>query len=75
MDDEPELIAPPLRPPLNNSSSPRDLEPSQEEIEKLRKWQEDRIARKLRGEYESAVLHLSEVVSSPVLSSHDAVFR
>lgn len=32
-------------------------------MEKLLKWQEDRLARKLRGEYESAVLHLSEVVS------------
>lgn len=29
---------------------------------KISKWQEQRIARKLRGEYESAVLHLSQVV-------------
>lgn len=50
-----------LKPPLHNSSSPRDKEP--DEMEKLLKWQEDRLARKLRGEYESAVLHLSEVVS------------
>ena len=36
------------------------------DLEKLRKWQEERIARKLRGEYESAVLHLAEVVGDPV---------
>lgn len=49
-----------LHPPLQNSSSPRDNEP--DDIKLLRKWQEDRIARKLKGEYESAVLHLSELV-------------
>lgn len=62
-DDDFELITPQLNPPLKNSASPRDLEPTPQEIEKLRKWQEDRIARKLRGEYESAILHLSQVVS------------
>lgn len=46
--------------PLHNSSSPKDKEP--EDLSKLLKWQEDRIARRLRGEYESAVLHLSDVV-------------
>ncbi|KAG6886266.1 hypothetical protein C0993_006676 [Termitomyces sp. T159_Od127] len=29
---------------------------------KISKWQEQRAARKLRGEYESAVLHLSQVI-------------
>lgn len=51
-----------LRPPLHDSSSPRDKEPK--EIEKLRKWQEERITRKLKGEYESAIVHLSEVVNT-----------
>lgn len=51
-----------LKPPLHNSSTPRDNEP--EELEKLRKWQEERVARKLRGDYESAVMHLSELVRS-----------
>jgi outer membrane protein insertion porin family len=55
-----------LRPPLANTSAPRDGEPDPGDVEKLRKWQEDRIARKLRGEYESAVLHLSDVVSACV---------
>jgi len=50
-----------LKPPLHNSSSPREKEPK--ELEKLRKWQEERIQRRLRGEYESALLHLQEVVS------------
>lgn len=58
MDDEPSF---PLKPPLHNSSSSRDKEPT-DDLEKLRKWQEDRLARRLRGEYESAVLHLSDVV-------------
>jgi outer membrane protein insertion porin family len=39
-------------------------EPSEDDLEKLKKWQEDRIERKLRGEYESAVFHLAELVSA-----------
>ncbi|KAF8170615.1 surface antigen-domain-containing protein [Mycena galopus ATCC 62051] len=53
-----------LRPPLQNSSSPRDLEPDSRDIEKIRTWQQQRIDKKLRGEYESAVLHLSEVINT-----------
>jgi hypothetical protein len=56
---------PGLRPPLQNSSSPRDFEPDERDIEKIRQWQHQRIEKKLRGEYESAVMHLSEVVSTP----------
>ena len=52
---------PPLQPPLVNSSSPSDKEPG-DDLEKIRKWQEERIARKLRGEYESSVMHLTELV-------------
>lgn len=63
MDEDP--VAPPLRPPLQNTSSPRDQEPLADEFEKLRQWQEARLARKLRGEYESAVIHLSELVRHP----------
>jgi len=37
--------------------------PSEDDLEKLKKWQEARIERKLRGEYESAVFHLAELVS------------
>ncbi|KAF8156659.1 surface antigen-domain-containing protein [Crassisporium funariophilum] len=59
MDDK--VNAPPLRAPLANSSSPRDKEPK--EVDKLLKWQEERMARKLRGEYESAILHLSDVIN------------
>lgn len=53
----------PLKPPLQPSASPRHLEPDPDDVEKIRKWQEDRITRKLRGEYESAVFHLSDLVS------------
>lgn len=60
--DEDDISPPTLRPPFHNSSSPRDKEPK--EIEKLRKWQEERIARKLKGEYESAIVHLSELVTT-----------
>lgn len=49
-----------LQPPLHNSSSPTDHEPI--EVQKIRKWQEERVAKKLRGEYESAALHLSDLV-------------
>ncbi|KII84672.1 hypothetical protein PLICRDRAFT_701821 [Plicaturopsis crispa FD-325 SS-3] len=52
-----------LRPPLQTSSSPRDGEPDPSDLQKLRDWQEQRIARKLRGEYESAVLQLAELVN------------
>ncbi|EAU81471.1 mitochondrial protein [Coprinopsis cinerea okayama7 len=57
-----ELSHPPLKPPLQNSSAPRDKEPK--EIEKLLKWQQQRIERRLRGEYESAVMHLQETVNN-----------
>ncbi|KAF8804775.1 hypothetical protein BYT27DRAFT_7106989 [Phlegmacium glaucopus] len=62
--DEDNVSSPTLRPPLHDSSSPRDKEPK--EIEKIRKWQEERIARKLRGEYESAIVHLSEVINANI---------
>ncbi|KAJ7198619.1 surface antigen-domain-containing protein [Mycena haematopus] len=55
---------PGLRPPLQNSSSPRDLEPDGRDIDKIRTWQQQRVEKKLRGEYESAVMHLSEVINS-----------
>ncbi|KAF8198623.1 surface antigen-domain-containing protein [Pholiota molesta] len=56
-----ELDTPKLRAPLQNSASPRDQEPVG--LEKLMKWQDERVARRLRGEYESAVMHLSEVIN------------
>ncbi len=62
-ESESELTAPPLKPPLHNTSAPRDMEPTDADLEKLRRWQEERIARKLRGEYQSAVLRLAEIVS------------
>ncbi|KAI0341508.1 hypothetical protein BDW22DRAFT_1332695 [Trametopsis cervina] len=63
---EPELTVPPLKPPLRNTSAPRDKEPQDVDFEKLKKWQEERIARKLRGEYQSAVLRLGEVVNENI---------
>ena len=59
VNDEDDISPRTLRPPPHNSSSPGD-----KETEKLLKWQEERIARKLRSEYESAVFHLSEIVST-----------
>ena len=61
--DKPELTVPPIKPPLHNTAAPRDGE-IEVDLTKLKKWQEERIARRLRGEYESAVVHLAEVVSS-----------
>ncbi|KAJ6491389.1 surface antigen-domain-containing protein [Mycena vitilis] len=55
---------PGLRPPLQNSSSPRDFEPDERDLEKIRKWQEERRSKRVRGEYESAVMHLSEVINN-----------
>ncbi|KAJ7885101.1 surface antigen-domain-containing protein [Mycena olivaceomarginata] len=63
------LVPPGLRPPLQNSSSPRDLEPDERDIEKIRAWQQQRIEKKLKGEYESAVMHLSEVINSNLTTS------
>lgn len=51
----------PLKPPLHTSSSLREKEP--DDLAKVKKWQEERMARKLRGEYESAISRLSEVAS------------
>jgi len=39
-------------------------EPSEDNLEKLKQWQEARLQRKLRGEYESAAFNLAELVSS-----------
>ena len=58
-----EPTAPPLRPPLHDTSSPRDREPNAADIEKYKKWWEERKLRKLRGQYESALVQLSELVS------------
>jgi len=58
MDDQVE--SPSLKLPLHNSAQPRDKEP--EDVKKLREWQQQRLERRLRGDYESAVIHLSQVV-------------
>ena len=58
MDDQ--VHTPSLKPPLHNSAQPRHKEP--EDLEKLREWQQQRLQRRLRGDYESAVIHLSHVV-------------
>ncbi|KAG9093262.1 hypothetical protein FS749_014732, partial [Ceratobasidium sp. UAMH 11750] len=55
-----------LRPPFQNTSRGRDGESSTDEAEKLRRWQEERIERKLRGEYESYVRNLNELVQDSV---------
>lgn len=55
-----------LKPPLQDSSSPLDQEPI--EVQKLRKWQEQRVAKKLRGDHESATLHLADLVCTAVFS-------
>ena len=61
MDSETEPRPPPLRPPLHNSSAARDNEPDVE-LQKLKNWQQERMERRLRGEYESIILHLNELV-------------
>ncbi|KZV87741.1 hypothetical protein EXIGLDRAFT_773379 [Exidia glandulosa HHB12029] len=62
-DDENLLSGPaPLRAPLANTSSPRDAEP-EDDIEVLLRWQEDRMKRRLAGEYESAVVRIAELVN------------
>ncbi|KAJ6501266.1 surface antigen-domain-containing protein [Mycena vulgaris] len=53
-----------LRPPLQNSRSPRDFEPDERDLDKIRQWQQERVTKKLRGEYESAVLHLADVINT-----------
>ncbi|KAF9521807.1 surface antigen-domain-containing protein [Crepidotus variabilis] len=53
--------------PHPQNGKPENGKPGQkekEDVDKLLKWQQDRIERKLRGEYESAVLHLGEVITS-----------
>lgn len=47
-------------------SVPREGESKAEEAERLRRWQEERIERKLRAEYQSYVKSLNELVSSHV---------
>ncbi|KAF7309495.1 Bac-surface-Ag domain-containing protein [Mycena indigotica] len=61
-DSEPE--GPRLHPPLQHSVSPRDLEPDEKDLEKIRQWQEARIEKKLRGEYESTVIQLQDIINN-----------
>ncbi|KAI0353404.1 hypothetical protein OH77DRAFT_628273 [Trametes cingulata] len=56
--------APPLQPPLQNTSSPREREPDPADLERYRQWWEERKLRKLRGHYESALVQLSELVNN-----------
>lgn len=63
MSDDFELSSPPLKPPLHNTSAPRDREPEDADLARLKAWHEERMTRKLKGEYETAVFHLSELVS------------
>ncbi|KAI0819457.1 surface antigen-domain-containing protein [Trametes gibbosa] len=54
--------APPLQPPLQSTASPREPEPDAVDIEKYKKWWEERKLRKLRGQYESALVQLSGLI-------------
>ncbi|EKM75679.1 hypothetical protein AGABI1DRAFT_116270 [Agaricus bisporus var. burnettii JB137-S8] len=60
MDDDDSGLIPPLR----NSAQPRDKEPAGKNIDKLIHWQRQRIERRLRGDYESAVIHLSSLINA-----------
>lgn len=51
-----------LTPPLQNSAAPRDREPDAD-LHKILQWQAARRERILRGEYQSHLLRLSELVS------------
>ncbi|KDQ10350.1 hypothetical protein BOTBODRAFT_178207 [Botryobasidium botryosum FD-172 SS1] len=62
-ENEPSPPQPTLRPPFPNTSSPRDLEPSPDDIDKINKWQQERIERRLRGDYESSVKNLGELIN------------
>ncbi|THH09565.1 hypothetical protein EW145_g1916 [Phellinidium pouzarii] len=62
MDPEPAPLTERISPPLSNTYVPREHEPDASEIDKIRKWQEERIERRLRGEYESAVLRLGDLI-------------
>ncbi|TRM69340.1 surface antigen-domain-containing protein [Schizophyllum amplum] len=57
----------PLEPPLQNSSNPRDEEPS-EDLKKVLQWQDERMKRRLGGMYRSEVLHLSQLVNDNLKS-------
>ncbi|KAG9000288.1 hypothetical protein FRB90_011865 [Tulasnella sp. 427] len=63
IDDEEPIVPPRFTTPLRSTSSPRDHEPTDASLEELRRWQQQRAERKLRGEYESQVKKLVEVIS------------
>ncbi|KAH9941297.1 surface antigen-domain-containing protein [Epithele typhae] len=50
---------PPLQPPLQNTSSPRDREPDAADLERYRQWWEERKARKVRGQYETVLMNFN----------------
>jgi outer membrane protein insertion porin family len=63
-DDDEAVLAPSLRPPLHDSSAPRDREPALVDADaaRVRAFLEERAAARLQGEYASAVSHLAELV-------------
>ncbi|KAG8770599.1 hypothetical protein FRC12_004168 [Ceratobasidium sp. 428] len=65
LDDEPAQTSS-LRPPFQDTSGSSDGEPGVDEAEKLHRWQEERLERKLRGEYESYVRNLNELIQDSV---------
>ncbi|KAH8110299.1 surface antigen-domain-containing protein [Phellopilus nigrolimitatus] len=61
---EPVSLAERFAPPLANTSAPYDGEPDMSDFEKVRKWQEERVERRLKGEYESAILYLADLIKA-----------
>lgn len=59
---EPRSLTERLSPPLTNSYSPREGEPVNLEAERILKWQQERIQRKLQDDYHSSVKILADLV-------------
>lgn len=65
MDDDPAPLTDRLRPPFATSRNEREEEPAADApTEKIMKWQQERIQRKLHGDYQSSMQILTDLVPS-----------
>lgn len=56
---------------MQSTRSPKDGEPTDILEEKLLQWQQARIQRQIKGEYQSQIFRLNELVSPSIVDRHN----
>ena len=68
--DEPVPLTECLHPPFANSRSPKEGEPVDATTERIIKWQQERMQRKLQDEHRSAVKILTDLACLFIILAH-----